>query len=573
MRIVIDQIRPATLAGDGPPKVAVGDRVRVSAWIYRDGHDPLDATVSWRPLGGETWRPAPLHDDGNDEWSGWFEPRESGAHEFMIEAWAIRDGEASEFDRTRSGVRPLWVDRERARSSAWYELFPRSEGGLVGAALRLPAIADMGFNVVYLPPIHPIGLTGRKGADNSLQAGPDDPGSPWAIGAAVGGHDALNSDLGTLDDFARFVAAAGALGMEVALDYALQCSPDHPWVHEHPEWFHRRPDGTIRFAENPPKKYEDIYPINFWPVDVAGRPDEVARTALWQACRDLLETWIGRGIEIFRVDNPHTKPIAFWAWLIAAVQADHPDVLFLAEAFTRPKPMAKLAEVGFTQSYTYFTWRHTKDELTDYAIELAYGPAADYLRPNFWPNTPDILGGVLRHGNAAAFRLRAVLAATLSPNWGIYSGYELCENEPASDANEEYAHAEKYEIRTRDWATPTSLAPFITRLNAIRRAHPAFAELRTIRFHGVDDDELLVYSKMAADGSDPMLVIVNLDPHRMHAGTLDLALGELGFDPDVPLLATDELSGQTFRWRDSHPWVRLEPATLVAHIVSLRPEG
>ncbi len=574
-RLVIDRIRPTTLAGDGPGKAAIGERVTVSAWIYRDGHDPLGAVVRWRPSQSEsshedTWSSAPLEHHGNDEWSGHFVPERVGMHEFVVEAWAEHDGQPSQYDRSTSEPMPLWVDRPKARFSAWYELFPRSEGGFAGAAKRLDAVADMGFDVVYLPPVHPIGITARKGPGNTLVAGPGDPGSPWGIGSAAGGHEALNPELGTLDDFSGFVARARDLGMEVALDYALQCSPDHPWVHQHPEWFHRRPDGTIRCAENPPKVYEDIFPINFWPVDDAGAPDDEARAALWQACRDLFEIWISRGIEIFRVDNPHTKPIAFWAWVIPDVQAAHPDVLFLAEAFTRPKPMAKLAEIGFSQSYTYFTWRHTRLELTSYLEELAHGPTVDYFRPNFWPNTPDILGGILRHGNAAAFELRATLAATMTPNWGIYSGYELCENQPASDSNEEYLHSEKYQLRDRNWDDPASLAPFIGKLNAIRRAHPAFAELRTIHFHDVDNDQLIVYSKTTVDGADPVLVVVNLDPHHVQAGTLHLDLGTLGFSEDTALLAYDELSGVEFDWQGSRPWVELDPAKMVAHIISLR---
>ncbi|MEA2702253.1 MAG: hypothetical protein QOD63_198, partial [Actinomycetota bacterium] len=348
-------------------------------------------------------------------------------------------------DRTTGETLELWVDRERAVFGAWYELFPRSEGGFRKTATdRLPAVAAMGFDVVYLPPIHPIGRTYRKGRNNTLDPNPDDPGSPWAIGSELGGHTAIEPSLGTIEDFDFLVDAARDLDMEIALDYALQCSPDHPWVTEHPEWFHHRPDGTIKYAENPPKKYQDIYPINFWPEG------EGQQQALWQACKDILDHWIGHGVRIFRVDNPHTKPLAFWEWLIPAVQSEHPDVLFLAEAFTRPKRMAALAEVGFTQSYTYFTWRNTKEELRDYLEEVSTGPSADFMRPNFWPNTPDILSGPLRNGPLSAFKMRLVLAATAVPSYGIYSGYELGENAPASDLNEEYLFSEKYEIKLRD---------------------------------------------------------------------------------------------------------------------------
>jgi starch synthase (maltosyl-transferring) len=460
---------------------------------------------------------------------------------------------------------PLWVDRPRALYGAWYELFPRSEGGFAGATKRLRAVADMGFDVVYLPPIHPIGVTERKGPDNTLGAGPDDPGSPWAIGSHEGGHTAIAPELGTLDDFRAFCAEAADVGLEVALDYALQCSPDHPWVHDHPEWFWRRPDGSVRYAENPPKKYQDIYPINFWPER------EADRKALWAVCRDVLRYWIDHGIRIFRVDNPHTKPMAFWAWLIERIQRDHPDVIFLSEAFTRPKVMAKLAEVGFTQSYTYFTWRNEAWELRDYVNGLAYGPVADYMRPSFWTNTPDILSGPLRHGPPAAFRLRFVLAATLVPSYGMYSGYELYENEPASDANEEYLHSEKYEIRRRDWGRDDSLAPFIARVNDIRRRHPAFRWLKNVRFHGTSNDRFLVWSKGRLDDGDLVLVVVNLDPHGAQESILDLDLGTMGLPWQGPYSATDELTGETYTWDGPGPYVRLDPwQGQVAHILSLR---
>ena len=420
-------------------------------------------------------------------------------------------------DVTASKPQPLWVDRERALFSAWYELFPRSEGGLAGAARRLGAIAEMGFDVVYLPPIHPIGHQFRKGPNNTLDATAADPGSPWAIGGPDGGHTAIHPGLGTMADFEAFVARPMNSAWK-SRSTTRQCSPDHPWVKEHPEWFHHRPDGTIAYAENPPKKYQDIYPINFWPEK------EADRVALWNECKGILDFWIARDVRIFRVDNPHTKPFAFWEWLIAAVQADHPDVMFLAEAFTRPKVMAKLAEVGFTQSYTYFTWRTEKHELIEYVEEIACGPTADYMRPNFWPNTPDILASPLRNGPPSAFKLRVLLAATLAPSYGIYSGYELLENEPMSDANEEYFHSEKYELRARNWADPRSLAPFITLLNRCRHRHSALGRLRTIRFHRSSNDQILVFSKQAEDGSDTVLVVVNLDPSHTQEDELDLDL-------------------------------------------------
>jgi starch synthase (maltosyl-transferring) len=599
-RIVIDDPRPRTPGGH-PAKAVIGETVRVSADVFRDGHDILAARVQWRPAGEAKWRDAPMEHLGNDRWEAVIEPAALGLHELVIEAWTDRlatlahDIEVKEAagepttvelqevelerkrqeagtppaDLTRSEPLQLWVDRERALYGAWYEMFPRSEGGLKRAArTRLPDVAAMGFDVVYLPPVHPIGRSHRKGPNNTLTAGRKDPGSPWAIGNELGGHTALEPSLGTMADFDAFVAAAEKLGMEVALDYALQCSPDHPWVTEHPEWFHHRPDGTIKYAENPPKKYQDIYPINFWPESDADRQ------ALWQACKDILDFWIGHGVRIFRVDNPHTKPLAFWEWVIPEVQKAHPETLFLAEAFTRPKMMAKLAEVGFSQSYTYFTWRNTRDEFVEYLTELAHGPKADYMRPNFWPNTPDILSGPLRNGPPAAFRLRLLLAATMVPSYGMYSGYELYENEPASPANEEYLHSEKYEIKHRDWQRTDSLAPFVTQLNDIRRRHPAFAELRNITFHRSNWHDILVWSKVVrlnGGADDRMLMVANLDPHAVHEDTITLDLEALDLTADAPIQAYDELTGATWIWFGASQYVRLDPAVQPGHVLHLTP--
>ncbi len=460
-----------------------------------------------------------------------------------------------------SAPQRLWVDRPVAAKAAWYELFPRSFGGLRGAAEHLPYVADLGFDVVYLPPIHPIGTTFRKGRNNTLTPAPDDPGSPWAIGSADGGHDAVHPELGTLADVDAFVARAQELGLEVALDYALQCSPDHPWVHAHPEWFQQRPDGSIRYAENPPKKYQDIHPIEFWPAD------DRDRVALWTACRDVLEHWIGHGIRTFRVDNPHTKPLAFWEWVIGDVHSRHPEVIFLAEAFTKPAMMAKLAEVGFSQSYTYFTWRHQAWELREYVTELTQGPLADYMRPSFWPNTPDILDDiVLRNGPPAAFALRFVLAATLVPVYGVYSGYELCENEPASLTNTEYLHSEKYEIKSRDYDDPASLGPLMQAVNELRRRHPDVWTLPDIRFHHSDNPQLLVYSRGHAS-SDLLLCVVNLDPYAAQESMVRLDLGALGLPADQPYQCHDELGGETYVWGGAEAYVRLDPAVgQVAHL-------
>jgi starch synthase (maltosyl-transferring) len=479
---------------------------------------------------------------------------------------------------TNSDWCPLIVHRQRALYSSWYEFFPRSEGARIDpaglrapvsgtfrtATRRLDAIAAMGFDVVYLPPVHPIGTTARKGRNNSLHASPADPGSPWAIGSPAGGHDAIHPDLGTIADFDAFVARARSLGLEVAIDLALQASPDHPWVSKHPEWFTTRADGTIAYAENPPKKYQDIFPLNF-DNDPEGIYAEILR---------LVRYWISHGVTVFRVDNPHTKPLPFWDRLLAEIAQTDPQVLFLAEAFTRPAMMRALAVIGFHQSYTYFTWRNSVQELTDYLTELA-GPAAAYMRPNFFVNTPDILGGYLQHAGAAAFKVRAVLAAMLSPSWGVYSGFELGENTPLRPGSEEYLDSEKYQYKPRDWAaaqrSDATISPFIAQLNAIRRAHPALWQLRNLRFHFPDRAEILCFSKTAgaqtagaADG-DTVLVVVNLDPHEPREATIWLDGAALGIDVRAGFTVTDELTGASYRWGEAN-YVRLDPARESAHI-------
>jgi starch synthase (maltosyl-transferring) len=590
-RLVVEDVRPRTPGRERYAKAVVGERVRVTAVAFRDGHDPIAARVLLRREPPDNTDPAGAVEDpagavedwaemvalGNDEWEGFVVPTTLGPHHLEVQAWTVRHGSwgrvldaETATDLTSAKPVRLWVDREIALAGSWYELFPRSYGGLRGVLARLPAVAAMGFEVLYLPPIHPIGVTHRKGPDNTLVAGPDDPGSPWAIGSAEGGHTAISPELGNLDDFLELVSAARAQGMEIALDYALQCSPDHPWVSEHPEWFNRRPDGTIACAENPPKVYQDIYPLNFWPER---EPD---RVALWEACRYIFEYWISCGVRIFRVDNPHTKPMAFWEWVIAEVKAEHPEVVFLSEAFTRPKVMARLAEAGFSQSYTYFTWRteqHGWEGLWAYFDELAHAPAADYMRPNLWPNTPDILSGPLREGPPTAFALRLVLAATAGPSYGVYSGFELYENEPASASNEEYLHSEKYEIRRRNFDAPGNLAPLMTALNRIRRAHPALRTLRTLQMHPTTNPQIIAYSKTGYDGTDPVLIVVNLDPSGTQAATIHLDARALGIDPDLPYLAFDELSGESYRWEGNDPYVMLDPDVRVAHILSLEQEG
>ncbi len=492
---------------------------------------------------------------------------------------------------TRSRRMALVVDRERALYGSWYEFFPRSEGVQIDpmghrepvsgtfrtAGRRLDAIAEMGFNVVYLPPVHPIGMAFRKGRNNTLDPQPGDPGSPWAIGSPDGGHDSIHPDLGTFEDFDAFVARTRDLGMEVALDFALQASPDHPWVKEHPEWFTTRADGSIAYAENPPKKYQDIYPVNF-DNDPAGIYAEALR---------VVRLWMDHGVRIFRVDNPHTKPLAFWEGLLAEVRATDPDVIFLAEAFTRPAMMRALAMVGFHQSYTYFTWRNGGEELTEYLRELA-GETAPYMRPNFFVNTPDILHEYLQQGGRAAFEIRAVLAAMLSPAWGIYSGFELCENLPLRPGSEEYMNSEKYQYRPRDWdqaaADNATIVPLITSLNRIRKSHPALHQLRNLRFHTVDQPDWLCFSKRvtpreeAADPSgradpgdaraDTVLVIVNLDPHRPREATVWLDLPALGMNWGARFTITDELTGESYRWGQAN-YVRLDPSVTPAHIFTV----
>ncbi|MFB9907925.1 alpha-1,4-glucan--maltose-1-phosphate maltosyltransferase [Allokutzneria oryzae] len=472
---------------------------------------------------------------------------------------------------TKGKPQRIWVDRERARFSSWYEFFPRSTGGVdtagepvhgtfATATRALDRVAAMGFDVVYLPPIHPVGRVNRKGRNNTLTPGPTDVGSPWAIGAAEGGHDAVHPDLGTMEDFKGFVARASDLGMEVALDFALQCAPDHPWVAAHPEWFTVLPDGTIAYAENPPKKYQDIYPLNF-DNDPEGLYAETLRVVLH---------WVEAGVRIFRVDNPHTKPPDFWNWLIWKVKETHPDVLFLSEAFTRPARMFGLAKRGFTQYYTYFTWRTHKQEIIEFGNELV--AHADDATPNLFVNTPDILHASLQHGGPAMFAVRAALAATLSPSWGVYSGYELFEHQAVREGSEEYLDSEKYELRPRDFDAALregrSLEPWLRRLNEIRRARPALSRLRTLRFHHVDNDALIAYSKTDPATGDAVVVVVNLDPNSGQEGTLWLDLPLLGMDWTDRFIGRDEVTGETWDWGQAN-FVRLEPHRAVAHIVAV----
>ena len=474
---------------------------------------------------------------------------------------------------------PVEVERARARFSSWYELFPRSAspdpgrpGTLADVEARLPYVAGLGFDILYLPPIHPIGVTARKGRNGARQAQPGDPGSPWAIGGAAGGHTAIHPDLGTIADFDRLVAAAAGLAIEVALDLAFQCSPDHPWVCEHPDWFRRLPDGSIRPAENPPKRYEDIFPLDFETADWR---------RLWEALREVVEFWIDHGVRVFRVDNPHTKPLRFWEWLIAEVRAAHPEVIMLAEAFTRPRIMEHLAKVGFSQSYTYFTWRNSPRELEEYLTELTRTPVADYFRPNLWPNTPDILHESLQSGGRPAFEARLVLAATLGASYGVYGpAFELLEHQARQPGSEEYLDSEKYEVRHWDLDRPDSLAGLLTQVNAVRHAHPALQQDRSLRFHGVDNDQLLVYSKTAGpspDGAgfdDTVLVAVNVDPRAAQAGTVSLDLSALRLEGAETFVLHDLLTGARYEWAGPRNYIRLDPEVVPAHIFHIeRPGG
>ncbi|MFD8622422.1 alpha-1,4-glucan--maltose-1-phosphate maltosyltransferase [Streptomyces hygroscopicus] len=653
-RIPILDIRPLIDCGRRPAKAVVDETFEVSATVFGEGHDAVNANVVLRDPSGRSgpWTPMRELAPGTDRWGAEVTPGAPGRWSYTVEAWsdpiatwrhharikvpagidtdlvleegarlheraaagvpknegreavltavdALRDERRPVADRlaaalapevtgaldrhplrelvTASRPMPLQVDRERALFGSWYEFFPRSEGARVTegrrpvsgtlrtAAERLPAIAAAGFDVVYLPPIHPIGTSFRKGPNNTLSAGPFDVGSPWAIGSADGGHDAIHPDLGTIEDFDHFVARAGELRMEVALDFALQCSPDHPWVAQHPEWFHQRADGTIGYAENPPKKYQDIYPIVF-DRDFRGLVRETER---------VLRFWMAHGVRIFRVDNPHTKPVVFWEKVLGDIHRTDPDVLFLAEAFTRPAMLNTLGTIGFHQSYTYFTWRNTKQELTDYLTELS-GDAAAWMRPNFFVNTPDILHAYLQDGGRPAFAVRAVLAATLSPAWGVYAGYELCENVPVRPGSEEYLDSEKYQLRPRDWAAAEraggTITPLLTRLNRVRRRHPALRRLRNLRFHHADNDSVIVYSKRAGDSC--VLTVVNLDPHHTQEATVSLNMPELGLQWHESVPVRDELTGETYHWgRDNY--VRLEPERRMApaHVLSLRPSS
>ena len=587
-------VAPQVDCGRWPAKACIGDRVEVGATITRDGHEVLRGVVRHRRPKGR-WRESPLVSLGNDRFAGGFDVDAVGRWRFEIEAWIDRhSGWLDEYDRkvaagqsdlagelaegaalfgpgtvnewraaaaalgagdrgeaTRSGPLEVEVERQRARAGAWYELFPRSWGGLAGVTRVVPELAELGFDVVYLPPIHPIGRTNRKGRNNAERAQPGDVGSPWAIGATEGGHDAIHAELGDDSDLAGLVGALREHGMELALDLALQMSPDHPWLAEHPEWFQHRPDGTLKYAENPPKRYQDIHNLDWETSD---------RKGLWSAIRDVVLHWCDAGVTVFRVDNPHTKPVPFWEWLIAEVRKRHPGTVFLSEAFTRPSMMTLLAKAGFSQSYTYFTWKNTKAELVELVEQLReWSP---FLRPNLWPNTPDILHEYLQQGGRPAFECRLVLAATLSPSFGIYSGYEACENVPVQEGSEEYLGSEKYELKERRLDGP--LLPLIRRLNEVRRAHPALTDagLERLTWLETESDDLVGYARNLGD--DVVLVVVNLDPYAAHEGVCVVSPA-LGLGSPVPVV--DALGGGAYAW-GARNYVRLGPGQ--AHVMEVQ---
>jgi starch synthase (maltosyl-transferring) len=627
-RVVILAVRPEVDGGRYPSKRVVGERVDVEADLVADGHDIVRGMLLHRPPGASEWEEVELVAAGNDTWKATFTPKLLGRHHFTVVAWVdtfaswrhglerkvqagndvqvellegalLVDRVAPELAAVLRGDKPMpervgvalggeleslmkaspdrsrsaryrqdleiHVERPLASASAWYEFFPRStrgdgkHGTLRDSEGWLDYVSELGFDIVYLPPIHPIGLAYRKGPDNSPTAGPSDPGSPWAIGAKEGGHTAVHPDLGTLADFDHFVAAAKAKNLEVALDIAFQCSPDHPWVQQHPDWFKQRPDGSIQYAENPPKKYQDVYPFDFECADWKN---------LWAALRDVFLFWCEHGVRVFRVDNPHTKPVPFWEWCLREVSTRYPDSLFLAEAFTRPKMMYALGKSGFSQSYTYFTWRVTKHDIQTYLEELVKPPVADYYRPNFWPTTPDIFPEHLVHGGRAAFVGRLVLAATLSASYGIYGpSYELMEHEPRPGV-EELAKNEKYQVRTWDLNRADSLRHVMARLNRIRKSQPALLDTRSLKFHKTDNDLVIAYSKQRGDSM--VVVVVNLDPHHTHRAWINLDLESLGISEDHTFQVHDLLSGARFSWRGRRNFVELVPDQMPAHIFEVR---
>ncbi|HYR88612.1 MAG TPA: alpha-1,4-glucan--maltose-1-phosphate maltosyltransferase [Terriglobia bacterium] len=623
-RVVIQHVKPEIDCGRFPIKRVIGETVGIEADIFADGHDSIACAIRYRHEDDEQWTEIPMEPLGNDHWRAPFAVEKLGQYIYSITAWpdpfqtwykdfqkriaADQDvtvdlligaellkaaaeralgADAKKLRHLAKDLTPAAVDERlallatsyadrsnaavyrelrvtvdpiRARFSTWYELFPRSHGTFKDCERILPEIAAMGFDVLYFPPIHPIGESFRKGKNNAPKAGPSDPGSPWGIGAKEGGHKAVHPELGTLEDFRHLVAAAKIEGISIALDLAYQCSPDHPYVKQHPEWFRWRPDGTVQYAENPPKKYQDIYPLEFETGDWR---------ALWEELKSVVEFWIEQGVRIFRVDNPHTKPFDFWEWMIRDLKKKHPDLIFLSEAFTRPNIMYRLAKLGFTQSYTYFTWRNTKRDIIEYFTELTQTEVREYFRPNLWPNTPDILHEYLQKGGRQAFMARVVLAATLGANYGIYGpAYELGENVPKEPGSEEYLNSEKYEIKHRDLHDPSSLRPLITKVNAIRKQNPSLQSNESLQFHNIENEQMICYSKRTPDRKNAVVTIVNLDPFWKQSGFVELPLDELGIDVRHPYRMVDLLTGAEYRWQGPRNYVELQPNQVPAHILS-----
>jgi starch synthase (maltosyl-transferring) len=636
-RVVIENVKPEINCGQYPIKKVVGEKVKVEADVFADGHDVLKAILLYRQKGTDDWQEVPMEFLGNDRWQAFFRPESLGQYEYTIRGWVdhfatwqyalkkkfeaeqdisvemligaqameealanANPDDAKELAAAAADLRELKgpagvlkalsdevtqlmyvngdrqnattyakintvdVERKKALFSTWYEFFPRSaaqepgqHGTFQDCERLLPRVAEMGFDVLYFPPIHPIGRNHRKGPNNAVTANPGDPGSPWAIGAEEGGHKAIHPELGSLEDFTRLVQKAKELGIEIALDIALQCAPDHPYVKEHPQWFKWRPDGTVQYAENPPKKYQDILPINFETEDWEN---------LWRELKSIFDYWIDKGVTIFRVDNPHTKPFPFWEWLIREVRREHPEQIFLAEAFTRPRIMERLGKVGFNQSYTYFTWRTNPAEMQAYLEELTQTERQHYYRPNFWPNTPDILPPHITTGGEPALIHRLILAATLSSNYGLYGPvYEFGLTEPAV-GREEYIDSEKYEVRHWDWDQETRIKEYIGLINQIRKENPALQETNNVVFGVADDPNILLYGKATEDFSNQMIMVVNMDPHGTHRSMVKVPLQELGLPADRPFWVHDLISGSKFQWQGEWNYVELNPHVYPAHV-------
>ncbi|HKP95168.1 MAG TPA: maltotransferase domain-containing protein [Fibrobacteria bacterium] len=566
---VVENLQPVVDGGRYPVKAVPGEVIEVTADIFRDGHEKCEAALLFRKEGEEKWKRAPMEFVDNDRWLGKFAAFETGNYEYTVEARTLGHSNAGEvpFADTPYRYEPaasLRVDSPLAEFSAWYEMWARSQGTdpfksarFQDMADRLPEIRDMGFDVLYLPPIHPIGVTKRKGADNALVAQPGEPGCPYAIGNGHGGHKAVDPELGTLEECRGFFRTASDMGFTIALDFALNCSPDHPYVKAHPDWFYREKDGTIKCAENPPKKYEDVYPLNFFCQD---------RKALWKEIKSIVEFWMDMGVTIFRVDNPHTKPFAFWEWMIRELKAENPDLIFLSEAFTRPKVMKRLAKIGFDMSYTYFTWRTNAAELREYLEELAQGPAKQFMKPIFFPTTPDILPWHLQNASPAMFKIRFALAATLVGAYGIYNSYEICEGAPVP-GKEEFAHSEKYQYKVWDWNRPGNIKGFIKTLNGIRRDNRSLHHLKNLRFHDSDNPAILVYSKTLDENI--LLFAVNLDPDRKQGATVTLDLPAMGLASENIYGLYDLLSHESYVWSGKYNYVELTPQKEVMHIFKI----